>query len=82
MTYVVSITSQGQISIPASLRRKFGFNKTKKAFVSSQNGKLTVEPVKDFLDLYGAFQTNKRVSSGKIRNAFELYLAEQATNTK
>lgn len=82
MTYIVSVTSQGQIGIPASLRRKFGFNKTKKAFVSSQNGKITVEPVRDFLELYGAFQTNKKVSSGKIRNAFELYLAEKATNIK
>lgn len=81
MTYVVSITSQGQISIPADLRRNFGFNKTKKAFVSADNGKVTVEPVKDFLELYGVFQTNQRVSSGKIRNAFELYLAEQAAKS-
>lgn len=82
MTFLVSVTSQGQISIPASLRRKFGFNKTKKAFVSDQNGKLTVEPVKDFLEFYGAFQTKKKISSRKIRKAFESYLAKQTTTIK
>lgn len=54
MVYTVSITSQGQISIPAKLRRKLGLHKNQKALVSEEKGKLIVEPVKDFLKLGGS----------------------------
>lgn len=60
MTYIVSITSQGQISIPAKLRRKLGLDKHKKALVSEEKGKLIVEPVKDLLELRGSLKTNKK----------------------
>ncbi len=54
MTYTVTITSQGQISIPAKLRRKLGLDKNKKALVREENGELVVKPVKDFLELGGS----------------------------
>ena len=54
MTYTVSITSQGQISIPAPLRRKLGLDKNKKALVREENGELVVKPVKDFMELAGS----------------------------
>lgn len=78
MTYTVSITSQGQISIPAKLRKKLGLDKQKKALISEEKGKLIIEPVKDFLELKGAFKTNKKISPQKVREAFEEYLAKQA----
>ena len=40
MTYTVSITSQGQISIPAKLRKRLNLNKNKKALVSEENGQI------------------------------------------
>jgi len=36
MSYLVSIISQGQMSIPAPLRRRFGFDKTRKVVVSTE----------------------------------------------
>lgn len=54
MTFTVTITSQGQISIPAKLRRKLGLDKSKKALISEKNGELIVKPVKDFLELSGS----------------------------
>jgi len=54
MTYTVSITSQGQISIPIQLRRKLGLEKNRTALVTEQNGKLLIEPVKDLLELGGS----------------------------
>lgn len=54
MTYIVSITSQGQISIPVKLRRKLGLDKNKKALITESNGELIVKPVKDFLELGGS----------------------------
>ena len=65
MTYVVSITSQGQISIPAKLRRKFDLEKTKKAIVSEETGKIIIEPVKDIFQLAGSLKTNKKPLSNK-----------------
>ncbi len=65
MTYTVSITSQGQLSIPAKLRRELGLEKSKKAIVSEENGKLIVEPIKDLLDLGGSIKTNKKPLSNK-----------------
>ena len=78
MTYTVSITSQGQISIPVKIRRQLGLEKAKKALVSVQEGKVVVEPVKDFLELGGSLKTNIKVSPRKVRQAFEQYLAEEA----
>lgn len=56
MTYTVSITSQGQISIPAALRRELGLDKTKKALISKQGSKLIVEPIPDLLSMKGALK--------------------------
>ncbi|OGM32964.1 hypothetical protein A2803_05215 [Candidatus Woesebacteria bacterium RIFCSPHIGHO2_01_FULL_44_21] len=54
MNYLVSITSQGQISIPAPIRKKLGLNKKGKAYVSEENGKVLVEPVEDIMKLAGS----------------------------
>ena len=80
MTYMVSITSQGQINIPAKIRKELGLSKKQKAIVSVENGKMIVEPVKDFLELKGSLRTNKKpLSPRKMRELFENYLAEEAT---
>lgn len=80
MTYLVSITSQGQISIPAEIRRKLGLSKTSKAIVSTLNGKVTIEPVRDFLAMRGSLKKARKVtaSSREMRAAFEQYLADEA----
>lgn len=80
MTYAVSITSQGQISIPAEIRRKLGLgkSKTRRALVSEEGGKIIIEPVKDLLELKGSLKTNIKTTSQQIREAFERYLAEEA----
>jgi len=54
MTYTVTITSQGQISIPAKLRRKLGLDKSNKALIREENGELVVKPVRDFMELGGS----------------------------
>lgn len=60
MIYNVSITSQGQMSVPAKIRRELGLDKETKAVVSVENGKMVVEPVKDFLELIGSLKTDKK----------------------
>ena len=79
MLYTVSITSQGQISIPIDLRRKFGLDKIKRATVTEREGEIIIKPVKDLLELGGSFKTNKKpLTSEQIHEAFGEYLADEA----
>lgn len=75
MSYLVTITSQGQISIPAPLRRQFGLDKTKKAHVEAFGDSIIVKPEPNLLALEGIFKTKKKISPEKIRQAFEEALA-------
>lgn len=83
MIYTVSITSQGQISIPAALRRQLGLDSGKKALVSSseKGDTLIIKPVKDFLELGGSLRTNIKATPRQIREAFEQYLADEAVKS-
>lgn len=75
MTYTVSITRQGQISIPAPLRRKLGLDRTKKALLIERDGEILIEPVQDLLELKGSLKNNLSVSPKQLRKRFEEYLA-------
>ncbi len=77
MAYVVSITSQGQISIPAQIRRDLNLDKTRKALITIQGNKAVIEPLKDLLELKGSFKTKIKADSDKIRASFEQYLAKE-----
>jgi bifunctional DNA-binding transcriptional regulator/antitoxin component of YhaV-PrlF toxin-antitoxin module len=54
MQQVVSITSQGQMTIPAKMKRLLDLDD--KALVQVRGKKLVVEPVGDILKLGGAFK--------------------------
>lgn len=56
MKQIVSITSQGQISIPASMRRLMAFDQYHKALVKLEGKKIVIEPIADFLSLGGTLQ--------------------------
>jgi len=56
MPALVTITSQGQITIPAEFRRKLGLNESKKAVVAIEDNKLIIEPIPDLLSLEGSLQ--------------------------
>ena len=71
MLHYVTITSQGQISIPAVIRRKFGLDKTKKAIVEADDEKIIIKPEPDIMELYGVFKTKKKISPGKLRRMLD-----------
>ncbi len=50
----VTMNSQGQITIPAKLRRKYGFQPNQAVLVRELNQQLVVEPVNELTDLGGA----------------------------
>ena len=75
MLHYVTITSQGQITIPAVIRRKHGLDKIKKAQVISNGDNIIIKPETDIMDLYGVFKTKKRIPFKKAREAFEEAMA-------
>ena len=75
MLYTVSVTSQGQLSIPAQIRKQLGFFKTHKALVTVVDGKVVIEPVKDLLTLKGSLRSSIKATPQQIRKAFEKHLA-------
>lgn len=62
--YISTVTRQGQISIPAKLRRELDIDK-KQVMISEEEGRIIIEPVKDLLDLAGSLKTNKKPLSNK-----------------
>ena len=60
MQQIVSITSQGQITIPASMRRAININRYNKASVTTENNKIIVEPVTDLLSLGGKLKNRAK----------------------
>ena len=77
MSNIVSITSQGQISIPAKLRRELGLDTSRKALISTDKGKIVIEPARDFLELRGSLKTKIKATPRQIRRSFENYLARE-----
>ena len=75
--HYVTITSQGQITIPAEIRRELGLYAQKKAIVTLEQNQIVVKPVRDILELEGVFKTNKKIPYKKIREAFGDYLAKR-----
>jgi AbrB family looped-hinge helix DNA binding protein len=75
MIYTVSITQQGQITIPAKIRKELGLNKKGKANVSIKNNSMIVEPVPDFLEMIGSLKSKKSFTKKQIREGFGDYLA-------
>ena len=76
---IASITSQGQVSIPAKLRKKLELDKRKKVFITEEKGKIIMEPVKDILELGGSLKASIKVKPYEGRQAFENYLAHRAS---
>jgi bifunctional DNA-binding transcriptional regulator/antitoxin component of YhaV-PrlF toxin-antitoxin module len=53
---VVTINSQGQVTIPIHLRRKLGFEQSKKAVVKEEKGRVVFEPVPNIDTLAGSLK--------------------------
>jgi len=76
MMIPVSVTSQGQISIPIDIRRKFGLDTVRKALVEAKEDVIIIRPVRALTTLRGTFSTDKRVPLSTIHTAFEDALAQ------
>lgn len=80
MQQVVSITSQGQLTVPKSFRRQLGITSETKAEIRLEGGALIVKPKKDFWSLGGSLKSKIKLTDKQLKQAkktFETSWAKQ-----
>ncbi len=80
MQYNVSITSQGQITIPSAVRKKLNIKKQSKGILSVRDKGFYIKPVGSFWDIPKMVKTSVRLTDvqlRKARDAFETDWAER-----
>ena len=80
MQYNVSITSQGQITIPSAVRKKLNIKKQSKGILSVRDKGFYIKPVGSFWDIPKMVKTSVRLTNvqlRKARDAFETDWAER-----
>lgn len=73
MQDIVSITSQGQLTIPMSIRRSFGIKGSVKAIIRKENNLIVVEPKKDFWSLEGSLNSEVKLSDKELQETRESF---------
>ena len=80
MQHTVSITSQGQLTIPVSVRQELGIMGPTKATLTQDGDNLVVKPAKDFWSLGGSLKSKVKLTDKELkaaRKAFETDWAQQ-----
>jgi len=73
-----NITSKGQVTIPASMRKKFGLVAGKQVAFRLENGKIVIELVEGGLSsLFGLIESDRSVSLAEMDEAVVATAAEQ-----
>ena len=71
MQQIVSITSQGQITIPSIFRKRLGLNQYRKATVRTIDNKIIIEPIPNLMKMAGVLQ-NKAIKNKSIDEVIKL----------
>ena len=78
MDYIVSITSQGQVTIPKKLREGLGVKNAAKAVIKRSGRKLIIEPKADFWSLPGSLGKGIRLTDEQLSNAKQVFQKQWA----
>lgn len=80
MTYVTSVTSKGQATIPAPIRKELGIKPGDKIVFSHVKGEARIKPALSIDSLMGSVKSNRRFSQKLLREEEEAigkYIVEQ-----
>ena len=78
MNFLVTITSQGQMSIPMPIRKKLGWEKNKTIRVELLGDIVQLSSVPDIRTLRGVFASKKKFSREEEQKAFEDAIVQDA----
>ena len=73
MQQIVSITSQGQLTIPKSFLEELGIFSSTKAVIQKKGSVITVSPKKNFWSLAGSLKSNIVLSDEDLSKARESF---------
>lgn len=73
MQDIVSITSQGQLTIPVDIRKLFNIKGAVKASIKKEGNVIIVEPKKDFWTLEGLLSSEIKLSDEELKKARESF---------
>lgn len=73
MTYMATITSKRQFTIPSQLFKEIGFSEGDKVLVEESNGGLIVKPVMDLIDqLAGSVSISSHLKGVDLDKAIKI----------
>ena len=73
MQKVVSITSQGQLTIPQGIRKAFGIEKAVKAVIEKKGKQIIVKPRVDFWSLESSLKSEVKLTDKELKEARESF---------
>jgi len=73
MRQIVSITSQGQLTIPKSFLEELGIKSSTKAVVFKKGNIIEVHPKKDFWSLGASLRSEVKLTDKQLRKARESF---------
>ncbi|MEI6511269.1 MAG: AbrB/MazE/SpoVT family DNA-binding domain-containing protein [Candidatus Uhrbacteria bacterium] len=80
MSQVVTITSQGQLTIPRAIRRLFQMTGSTKADLRMEDGRIIVEPKTGFWSLAGSLKSKTRLTDDQLNAARATFETNWARN--
>ena len=69
MSQIVTITSQGQLTIPQTVRERFGISGSTKAILKIEGHTIVVEPKHDFWALSGSLKSKVKLTDAQMKLA-------------
>lgn len=73
---MVTITSQGQVTIPRSLRASFHIKGSTKAFIGNDRGRIVITPKGAFSSLGGSLKSKTKLSDSQLKKARAAFAKE------
>lgn len=73
MNQVVTITSQGQLTIPRSIRKHFGIIGSIKASLRLDGNSIIVQPKNDFWSLAGSLSSTKHLTDAQLKQSRQAF---------
>ena len=80
MQQIVTITSQGQLTIPASFRQALGITAQTKATIKKVGSQIIVEPEADFWSLGGSLHSNISLDDHQLKTARNKFQSDWANH--
>ncbi len=78
MEQIVTITRQGQLTIPQSVRTKLGIIHSTKARLRTEGKTIIVEPTSDFWSLAGSLHSDIVLTPSQLRQARQSFMKQWA----